>query len=87
MDHCVLARAAAVAWAPGDRHAEGGGDDIEALGNILTDLVEHATAAGAGLILDIDNLFDTTWYSNSFSQLWVQPGTPRNARVTASFAF
>ena len=39
------------------------------------------------LRLDIDNLFDTTWYSNSFSQLWVQPGTPRNARVTASFAF
>lgn len=39
------------------------------------------------LRVDVDNLFDTTWYSNAFSQLWVQPGTPRNARVTASFAF
>lgn len=48
---------------------------------------ESELAEGVRLRLDIDNLFDTTWYSNSFSQLWVQPGTPRNARVTASFAF
>lgn len=49
--------------------------------------VETELTTGVRLRLDIDNLFDTTWYSNSFSQLWVQPGTPRNARVTASFAF
>jgi iron complex outermembrane recepter protein len=48
---------------------------------------EAELAQGVRLRLDIDNLFDTTWYSNSFSQLWVQPGTPRNARLTASFAF
>jgi iron complex outermembrane receptor protein len=48
---------------------------------------EAELTEGVRLRLDIDNLFDTTWYSNSFSQLWVQPGTPRNARVTASFAF
>jgi iron complex outermembrane receptor protein len=48
---------------------------------------ESELTEGVRLRLDIDNLFDTTWYSNSFSQLWVQPGTPRNARVTASFAF
>jgi iron complex outermembrane receptor protein len=48
---------------------------------------EAELTKGVRLRLDIDNLFDTTWYSNSFSQLWVQPGTPRNARVTASFAF
>ncbi|AUX68928.1 TonB-dependent siderophore receptor [Porphyrobacter sp. HT-58-2] len=48
---------------------------------------EAELASGIRLRLDIDNLFDTTWYANSFSQLWVQPGTPRNARVTASFAF
>jgi iron complex outermembrane recepter protein len=42
---------------------------------------------GVRLRFDIDNLFDTEWFANSFSQLWVQPGTPRNARVTASFAF
>ncbi|OBV12390.1 TonB-dependent siderophore receptor [Erythrobacter dokdonensis] len=42
---------------------------------------------GIRLRFDIDNLFDTEWFANSFSQLWVQPGMPRNARVTASFAF
>jgi iron complex outermembrane receptor protein len=48
---------------------------------------EAELTKGVRLRLDIDNLFDTEWFSNSFSQLWVQPGTPRNARVTASFAF
>jgi iron complex outermembrane receptor protein len=48
---------------------------------------EAELTEGVRLRMDVDNLFDTTWYSNSFSQLWVQPGTPRNARVTASFAF
>lgn len=48
---------------------------------------ETELTEGVRLRLDIDNLFDTTWYSNSFSQLWVQPGTPRNVRVTGSFAF
>ena len=48
---------------------------------------EAELTEGVRLRVDVDNLFDTTWYSNSFSQLWVQPGTPRNARVTASFAF
>jgi iron complex outermembrane receptor protein len=47
---------------------------------------EAELTEGVRLRVDVDNLFDTTWYSNSFSQLWVQPGTPRNARVTASFA-
>jgi iron complex outermembrane receptor protein len=40
-----------------------------------------------GLRLDVDNLFDQTYYTNSFSALWVQPGTPRNSRVSASFRF
>lgn len=48
---------------------------------------EAELTEGVRLRVDVDNLFDTTWYSNSFSQLWVQPGTPRNARVTASFSF
>jgi iron complex outermembrane receptor protein len=48
---------------------------------------ETEVTEGVRLRLDIDNLFDTTWYSNSFSQLWIQPGTPRNLRVTGSFAF
>jgi iron complex outermembrane receptor protein len=39
------------------------------------------------LRLDVDNLFDETYYTNSFSALWVQPGTPRSVRVSAAFRF
>lgn len=39
------------------------------------------------LRLDVDNLFNETYYTNSFSALWVQPGAPRSARVSASFKF
>lgn len=39
------------------------------------------------LRLDVDNLFDETYYTNSFSALWVQPGTPRSVRVSAAFKF
>ncbi|MBB6227450.1 iron complex outermembrane receptor protein [Polymorphobacter multimanifer] len=30
---------------------------------------------------DVTNLFNTTWYSNSFNDLWVQPGAPRAGSV------
>lgn len=36
---------------------------------------------------EIDNLFDETYYTNSFSELWVQPGTPQSVRLTAAFRF
>ena len=39
------------------------------------------------LRLDVDNLFNETYYTNSFSALWVQPGVPRSARVSAAFKF
>ena len=39
------------------------------------------------LRLDVDNLFNEVYYTNSFSSLWVQPGTPRSARVSAAFKF
>lgn len=39
------------------------------------------------LRLDVDNLFNEPYYTNSFSALWVQPGTPRSARMSASFKF
>lgn len=48
---------------------------------------EAEVASGVRLRFDIDNLFNTRWFANSFSQLWLQPGMPRNARVTASYAF
>lgn len=70
----------------------------ERLGEVGTDFVlpdytlarifaEAELTEGVRLRFDIDNLFDTEWFANSFSQLWVRPGTPRNARISASFAF
>jgi iron complex outermembrane receptor protein len=29
----------------------------------------------------VTNLFDEHWYANSYSPVWVQPGTPRTATV------
>ncbi|MCX2864267.1 TonB-dependent siderophore receptor [Paucibacter sp. PLA-PC-4] len=33
------------------------------------------------LTLDVDNLFDTSYYTSSYSRLWVAPGTARSATV------
>lgn len=35
----------------------------------------------------IDNLFDETYYTDSFANVWVQPGAPRRVRVTARYSF
>ncbi|MFK7886303.1 MAG: TonB-dependent siderophore receptor, partial [Gammaproteobacteria bacterium] len=37
--------------------------------------------------VDIDNAFDETFYTNSFADVWVEPGAPRRYRLTASYAF
>ena len=37
--------------------------------------------------LDVDNLFDETFYTNSFADVWVEPGMPRRWRLTAAYAF
>ena len=37
--------------------------------------------------LVIDNLFDKTYYDNSYSALWTQPGRPRMARASIRYAF
>jgi hypothetical protein len=58
LDHRALAGPAAIAWPTRDQHAEGGRHDVEPFGDILADLVERAAAAGAGLVIDIDDLLD-----------------------------
>ncbi len=37
--------------------------------------------------LEVDNLFDETFYTNSFADVWVEPGAPRRFRLTATYAF
>lgn len=39
------------------------------------------------IFADVTNLLDTVYYTNSFAQLWVQPGTPRAASVALRFSF
>lgn len=40
------------------------------------DVMEHLELFGA-----VTNLFDEHWYANSYSPLWVQPGTPRTGII------
>jgi len=37
--------------------------------------------------LDVDNLLDETFYTDSFANVWVQPGAPRTFRVSARYNF
>lgn len=39
------------------------------------------------LRLDVDNVFDETFYTNSFADVWVEPGAPRRYRLSASYSF
>ncbi|MFT5082879.1 MAG: iron complex outermembrane receptor protein [Lentisphaeria bacterium] len=36
---------------------------------------------------EVNNLLDEEYYSNSYANTWVQPGTPRTYRLSASFKF
>ena len=36
---------------------------------------------------DLDNAFDEEFYTNSFADVWVGPGTPRRWRFTAVYSF
>lgn len=47
----------------------------------------YSVSDAVELRLDVDNLFDETYYTNSFADVWVQPGTPVNARVSAAIRF
>jgi iron complex outermembrane receptor protein len=40
-----------------------------------------------GITAEVNNLFDETYYTNSFADAWVQPGTPRNVKFSASYKF
>jgi iron complex outermembrane receptor protein len=39
------------------------------------------------LSMQVNNLADTTYYTNSFSRLWVAPGAPRNVTVALRYRF
>jgi iron complex outermembrane receptor protein len=35
----------------------------------------------------LNNAFDETWYANSYSRLWLQPGAPRTASIAVRYRF
>jgi len=37
--------------------------------------------ASMRVTVDVDNVFDKTWYTSSFNQTWVMPGAPRTVTV------
>lgn len=42
---------------------------------------------GLQLRADIDNAFDEVFYTNSFADVWVEPGAPRRYRLSATYSF
>ncbi|MBL1386818.1 MAG: TonB-dependent siderophore receptor [Colwellia sp.] len=49
--------------------------------------VNYDVTDAIGITAEINNLFDETYYTNSFADAWVQPGTPRNLKFSASYKF
>lgn len=58
LDDGALAGPAAVARPTRHQHTESGRHDVEALGNILADLVERPATAGTSLVINVDDLLD-----------------------------
>lgn len=48
---------------------------------------EVEVADGLSVRLDVDNIFDETFFTNSFADVWVEPGAPRRFRFSANYAF
>ncbi|ADM10782.1 putative TonB-dependent receptor for ferrichrome transport [Parvularcula bermudensis HTCC2503] len=71
----------------GDFFGQGLGDFELPAYTVARAFAEYDLTEAVSLRADVDNLFDEEYYSNSYSQLWVEPGAPRNFRVSASFKF
>jgi iron complex outermembrane receptor protein len=54
---------------------------------LLRAFLAFEPVAGLQLRAEIDNLADETYYTNSFSSLWIQPGMPRRVRIAADWRF
>lgn len=50
-------------------------------------LISYEPAENIRVGVDVTNLFDKTYYASSYSQLWVQPGTPRTVTGRVTFSF
>lgn len=48
---------------------------------------EIQPAPGLSLRFDVDNALDEEFYTNSFADVWIEPGAPRRYRLTAAYSF
>ncbi|MBQ4800465.1 TonB-dependent siderophore receptor [Pseudoalteromonas sp. MMG006] len=49
--------------------------------------VNYDVTDAIDITAEVNNVFDETYYTNSFADTWVQPGTPRNVKFSASYKF
>jgi len=47
----------------------------------------YSLTENVDLHAEVNNLFDKEYYTNSFADVWVLPGAPRNVRFSATFKF
>ncbi|MGB3455607.1 MAG: TonB-dependent siderophore receptor [Litorimonas sp.] len=71
----------------GDRNGEVGGNFTLPDYTTVQVFGEIEPVENIRLRLDVDNLFDETFYTDSFANVWVQPGNPRRFRFTARYSF
>ncbi|GAB5412495.1 MAG: TonB-dependent siderophore receptor [Congregibacter sp.] len=85
----------------GDMAAQVGGGFLyvdERLGQTATDffLPDYTTVRvfaelqpmpNLSVRFDVDNLFDEEFYTNSFADVWIEPGAPRRYRLTVAYDF
>nr|WP_255536577.1 TonB-dependent siderophore receptor [Pacificimonas pallii] len=71
----------------GERNGEVGGSFDLPDYTIIRIFGQIEPARNITVQLDIDNLFDETYYTDSFANVWVQPGAPRTVQVSARFSF
>lgn len=72
----------------GDRSGEFGHPDFR-LPSYTTVRVaaDYQVSKSFEISAEINNLFDEEYYTNSYAQVWVQPGTPQNLNVSARYRF
>ncbi|MDP2140691.1 MAG: TonB-dependent siderophore receptor [Gammaproteobacteria bacterium] len=54
---------------------------------LLRAFVSWQPTSQINLRAELDNVLDETYYTNSFSQLWIQPGSPQRLRLSAAVTF
>ena len=72
----------------GDRSGQFGHPTFELPGyTTLRVAADYQVSESLGVSAEINNLFDEEFYTNSYSNTWVQPGAPTWWRLSATYSF